>query len=380
VRIAHIIPSLERGGAERVVVTLANEAARTNHDVTVITAGRNDDCALARELAPDVRHLSMSAGPTGRLSKYVRLVPFLLQQRALLRSMDIVHVHLLFGTAVGTILWTVGGDSGPKIVETFHAAGMPLAAWKRRMTAINAHCRDAFVLMAEDPLLVDAIGAEHGSRVRIIPNGIDVPDSASEGEREALKRRLGVPASSPLIGTVGRMVAEREPEKMLRLFDYLQRQVPDAHFVIGGDGPLLSSVRAMARDMGLLSRLHLPGAVSKPLEQMKACDLYISINVGPLTGIAGLEAAATGTPVIALQARRDYQADSDDWIWSDFDPEQVAGRAVQLLDRPEERLSLGEAQRQGLIDRYSAEAMSEAYLHLYSELLAGRTGMPSNAR
>ena len=361
-------------------MTLANDAARKNRDVTVITAAPGDDCALARELTPHVRQMSISESRIGRLSKYVRLMPFLLRRRAFLQSMDIVHVHLLFGTAVGTVLWTIDGASGPKIVETFHAAGMPLAAWKRRMTAINARCRDAFVLMADDPLLVDTIGTEHRSRLHIIPNGIDIPDSANEGERATLKQQLGVPVSSPLIGTVGRMVAEREPEKMLRLFDCLRRQVPDAHFVMGGDGPLLDSVRAKARDMGLLSRLHLPGAVSKPLELMKACDLYISINVGPLTGIAGLEAAATSTPVIAIQARPDERPGPDDWIWSDFDPEQVAGRARQLLDRPDERFSLGQAQRQQVIDRYSAEAMSEAYLKLYSELLAEGPDIPSNAR
>ena len=379
-KIAHVIPSLERGGAERVVVTLANDAARKGHDVSVITVAPDENCDLARELAPDIRQVSISRGPAGRLSKYGRLMPFLVQQRALLRSMDIIHVHLLFGTVVGTMLWGTRGHTGPKIVETFHAAGMPLASWKRRMTAINARFRHAFILMADDPTLVNAIGVGHQSRLHVIPNGIKVPGAAFEGEREKLKQTLGVPASSPLVGTVGRIVPEREPEKMLRLFDHVRRHIPNAHFVMVGDGPLLDSVRAKALETDLLSSLHLPGTVPTPLNMMKACDVYISINVGPLTGIAGLEAAATGTPVIALQARPDYQAGHGDWIWSDAEPEQVAVRVAQLLDRPEERLLLGQVQRQQVIDSFSAEAMSEAYLGIYEDLTADRPNPRNNLR
>lgn len=371
-KIAHIIPSLDRGGAERVVVTLANDAAENGHDVSVITAARNGSSELARELRPEVRQLSTFGARAGRFMKYAQLVPLLVKTRAYLQSMDIIHVHLLFGTVVGSTLSAILGKRRPRIVETFHAAGMPLAPWKRSMTAAMARRRDAFVLMAEDPQLLAAIGARHQSIARVIPNGIDVPDAAEDGERAAQKQSLGLSPSSPLVGTIGRIVAEREPEKMLRLFNEVHRRVPQAQFVMGGGGPLLDTVRTKAQALGLSSNFHLPGPISNPLDVMKACDLYVSINVGPLTGIAGLEAAAVATPVIALQARSNHRSGHSDWIWSDPDVECVAARAEGLLKNPEERHFLARAQRQHVLAHFSAEGMSKAYLDLYESLASSR--------
>ncbi len=263
------------------------------------------------------------------------------------------------------------GSKRPRIVETFHAAGMPLAAWKRTLTAAMARCRDAFVLMADDPKLIAAVRARKRTSVQLIPNGIEIPDAAGLGDKDGLKRDLGVPASSLLIGTVGRLVEEREPEKMLQLFGHLHNRMAETRFILGGGGPLFDPLSAKVEGLGLSSRVHMPGPISNPLDVMKACDLYISINVGPLTGIAGLEAAAVATPVIALQARSDYNGGHSDWIWSDTGVEGVAARAEFLLCNPEERTRLAKAQQRYVFEHFSAKQMSGAYLNLYEKLSTG---------
>lgn len=89
------------------------------------------------------------------------------------------------------------------------------------------------------------------------------------------------------------------------------------------------------------------------------------MNVGPITGIAGLEAAAQGVPVIALQMLVDYEPSPADWIWSNQDPEKVATEALRLLNDKTARLELAQRQASHVVANHSVQAMANAYEQLY---------------
>jgi glycosyltransferase involved in cell wall biosynthesis len=135
---------------------------------------------------------------------------------------------------------------------------------------------------------------------------------------------------------------------------------------MGGTGPMLDAVRAEGERLGIGDRLHLPGMVLGPRTAMAAMDVYVSVNVGPITGIAGLEAAAGGTPVVAVQALPEHRRGEADWIWSDPDPALVAQEAARLLADAGERAALAERQRAHVLAHHSAGAMARAYEALYA--------------
>lgn len=369
-RIAHIIPNLNRGGAEQVVVTLANGAAGLGHEVFIFTAGEELPGGLAERLSNEVELRPFSVGTPRRFLKYGQLFVSLRRNHSLLASMDVIHVHLLFGTIAGAMLGAILRGRHPKIVETFHAAGMPLASWKRGLTASIARRRDAFVLMADDPALERVIGSD--DRVHIIPNGINL------AELSPIKWPAHIKSSPhnerPLICSIGRLVAERNPQRMLEVFQEIHARHARVRFVMGGDGPLKEEIKSRIERAGLTGVIALPGMILDPPLLMRSSDLYISINVGSLTGIAGLEAAAQATPVIALQMIAGRTAQSDDWIWSHQKPENVADKAIQLLGDNAQRLTLARRQQDIVRSHFSADAMNRAYLRLYSNL----TGSPSN--
>ena len=135
---------------------------------------------------------------------------------------------------------------------------------------------------------------------------------------------------------------------------------------MGGAGPMLDDIRAEACRLDLGDRLHLPGLIRRPTDLLAAMDLYVSVNVGPITGIAGLEAAASGVPVIALQALASRESGPTDWIWSDPQPERIAERGAELLLASDERSLLAERQRRHVRDHHSSDAMAAAYGELYA--------------
>ena len=67
--------------------------------------------------------------------------------------------------------------------------------------------------------------------------------------------------------------------------------------------------------------MHFPGEVNEPMKALSAMDLYISINVGPITGLAGME-AGFGLPVIAMQFTRLLRTGG--LIWSSTNQLEVA--------------------------------------------------------
>jgi glycosyltransferase involved in cell wall biosynthesis len=100
-------------------------------------------------------------------------------------------------------------------------------------------------------------------------------------------------------------------------------------------------------------------------------DLYVSVNVGPSTGIAGLEAAASGVAMIALQSIAGYSEGHSDWIWSSSDPAALAEQAARLLRASDERQELRRNQQRHVRTHFTSEAMLKAYEALYAR--AGAT-------
>lgn len=372
-RIAHVIPALVKGGAEKVVVDLANCAVANGDEVTLILAQPSAPELLACELKPEVKVLHICEGEPGRLSRYAMLARWLVRNRQLIHAFDLLHCHLSFGSAAGTLArWMRRGQPGPAIIETFHAAGMPIPRWKLALLARLARRRDALVLVAEDNFWRRFKSRNPDVPVTIIPNGIAIDQKRpTPTEITAYRESVGVaPRSTRIVGTLGRLVDERKPEYLIKAFAAMAETADeDVHFVMGGAGPSLDQLQTLADDAGLSGRIHFPGLVMDPALLFALCDLYVSVNVGPVTGIAGLEAAAFGVPVIALQASADYPNGATDWIWSSADPRALATEALRLLRSPTERREMADRQRQHVVEQHSAEAMSARYAELYRRVL-----------
>jgi len=247
---------------------------------------------------------------------------------------------------------------------------MPIRARQRWLAANLARGRDGFVLMAEDPFWSGWRERHPSIPTAVIPNGLALDQTADPAAARQWRQAVGIPDGVAVIGTVGRIRAERNPLATLDAFAAAARLVPTAHFLMGGDGPMLEAVRAGAAERGLAGRLHLPGLVLDPALALANIDLYLTMNVGPITGIAGLEAAAAGCPVIALQARSDYHPAADDWIWSHQSPDLVGTELARLLRNAADRTALATRQRAHVTAQFSVAAMQDAYESLYHAAMA----------
>ncbi|WP_309662918.1 glycosyltransferase [Sphingomonas sp.] len=371
--IVHVIPAFTKGGAERVAVDLANAAVANGDAVAIVAAFHVPEDLLLCDLRDevDVRYVARSAGSI--LAAYLRLLPWMLRNREWLLSRDIIHCHLTFGSlfgAVATAMRALRRGNRPRIVETYHGIGAPVRLPLKRFHMALAATHDGFIAMAEDEPWSRFARDHPKVRSAMIPNGIALDLAPpTKAASDAYRAEAGIPSNALVIGSVGRLVRERRPEMLMRIFERVARSIPDAHLLMAGSGPEAKRLGIMAAEAGLAERVHLPGLALRPALPLSIIHLYLTLNVGPITGIAALEAAAMGLPLIAFQANDAYRTGPGDWIYSSSDPSAVAAEAVRLLGSVEARRALAARQHQHVLAHHGAEAMFRAYRAFYEKIL-----------
>lgn len=376
-KIIHILPAFTKGGGERVVIDLANAQIANGHDVSVIAGLKVDPLLLQDRLSPKASVTFISGTATSVKSVYAAIPFWIWRNRKSLFAQDVLHCHLTFGSIFGAfalLARTVSRASSPVIVETYHAVGMSIPKYRRWIDSMLLKQRDALALMAEDSYWSLFLARNSKLLNRIIENGVDTL-SRSTSDPKAARQALGVPESCRLvIGTVSQLRADREPWSFVPVF----RQIADAigmdvQFVIAGEGPERSRVEAEIAHCGMSGRVHLPGQVDSAADAAGAMDLFLTLAVGSRVGIAALEAAATGKPVVARQLDHQYLRQDSDFAWSAADPAALGNEAIRLLRSPETLIALGIRQKQIVESQFSATAMANAYNSLYAAALSARS-------
>jgi glycosyltransferase involved in cell wall biosynthesis len=376
-KIVHILPQLVKAGAERVVVDLANHAAAAGHEVSVIAGRKADETLLRDELSAGVEVRYLSERADARWEPYFRLLPWLLRNRGWIFSRDIVHCHLTFGSVFGSIIQAMRAlrrGRRPAVVESYQAVASPVvkpfARWLHSRLAAG---RDAFVIMADDGYWGDFLRNRPQLPSRIIPNGIAVPgwEPIAPEARAEYRRSIGIPESCRwVVLTLGRIVTDRQPWVFPPIFAEIAKILgPEVHFVYAGEGPLRPQVEALVAQHRLEGQVHITGLVREPRVPLSITDVYVTLNVGPVTGIAALEAVFFGLPVIAVQIFKGYEKGGADWIPSGTDPKALAAEIVGLLRSQEARDELAARQHAYAWDHLRVEAMAAAYGEVYAEAI-----------
>jgi glycosyltransferase involved in cell wall biosynthesis len=374
VKIVHLLSALTKGGAERVAVDLAIAAASVGHEVTVVAGWEVDRHLLADRLGSDV-DLKFISASSNTIRRYFDGLRWVVRSWNWLSQQDVIHCHLTYGAALGTSIrlirrWKRGRR--PAVVETYHAVGMPMPPLHRYVASKLAAYRDGLALMAEDPYWNKFQETHPRLLTRTILNGVSAPRAVTRQERAKYRKQVGIPDRARfVVGTIGALRPERRTHAFVPAFEEIARKLgPDVHFLIGGDGPARPILEEAIRASSVADRVHLPGLVEEPALLLAQLDLYLTLNVGSTTGIAALEAAMAGVPILALQLLPGHISTKGDWIWSTTDPVALGSRAAAVLSDPSALRMIAKAQRAQANSHHSVGVMAAHYQAFYESALA----------
>lgn len=375
VAVLHVITMLELGGAQRNTLDTVRRLDRQRFRVGLACADRGELLAEARTVADlelfELSHLRREVRPY----EDVRAVG---EIRSAIRAMgaDIVHTHSSKAGILGRLAARREGVGA--VVHSIHGYGfgphqpVPVRAAFLGAERLASRWTSAFVAVSRRNLEQGvALGLFAPEDARVIRSGIDLAAFRRPHGGAAARRELGIPLDAPMVLQVSCFKAQKAPERFVDVAAQVARAVPEAHFVMVGDGELRGAVEARARAAALGGRLHLPGwrrDVPALLDAADVCTLTSRFEGLPRVVV---EALAAGVPTVAMRVDGVDEVLEDGVNGFTVEPGDVAalaGRVVRLLRDSDLRTRLAARAPTGL-DAFDRDLMVRQQEDLYRELL-----------
>lgn len=367
-KIIHVISGLTKGGGERVAVELANKSVENGDCVTLIAGWPVDPVFLQNDIHPDIEVKFVS---NKRKYAYLNIFLWVFKNKLWLKTNDVLHCHLTFGSIFGAITNLILRNKKFVIIETYHAVGMHIPKFNRWLHSKMILLKDGVVFMANDTYWNNFVQKHKNLESTIIPNGIALLNiEKDDNKKKEYVKGLTTSKCSHLIGTVGMLRPDRKPTYYVTVFKFIKDILrDDGHFILGGDGIEFEKIDELRRENSLEDSFHMIGLVSNPAEIFSKLDVYVSVSVGKTTGISMIEAAMCKVPVVGIQLLENYKAEESDWVWSHVDLKKVAERIVFLLKNEEERKKVVEKQYNYVVNNLTSDAMYSSYNSFYKKII-----------
>lgn len=385
IRLAVVIETLGRGGAERLLVDTARLLDRSRFALRVYTLfpARRDYAEALRALEVPEECLEL-AGPREILTGVRRL-------RACLRGhqADVVHTHLFAANLIGRL---AARRERVPVVSTYHDADYepvvrqgnpgltaPKQALLRVLDALTATWSRARIVTVSE--YVAESMRRHlflpASRITVIPNAVDVQAFAPDRTKgDATRAALGLGPDVLVVTCVGRMTPQKGQDLLLRAFVDVKQAVPKSRLLLVGDGAHRREYEELARELGLGDTLRFLGIRTDVPSILRASDLLVLPSRHEGFGLVLAEAMASGTPVVAARISPITEIVRDRETGVLFDPGSVTGltRALTtLLQDSDLRLAMSVRARANAVARFSAVEMVRRLETLYVSLVPGAT-------
>lgn len=369
------ITSMPVGGAETLLVELVRRMDRQRF--------RPEVCCL-KQPGPlgEVLRAELPLWSHMLAHKYdLRVLPRLVRLLRRRRTDAVITV----GTGGDKMFWgrLAGWLAGvPVICSALHSTGFPdRVEWLNRLLA---PITDAFIAVARPHA---RYLAEHegcpAHKVRVIANGVDAERFRPLPPSPALRDALGLPADGPVAAIVAALRPEKNHPLFLQAAAAVLAQIPQARFLVVGDGPQRDLLVDIARGLGIAQSVRFLGTRSDIPEILALCDVFVLSSHMEANPVSILEAAACAKPVVATRVGSVPETVHDGktgYLVPPDDAQALASRMVELFQSPAKARAMGQAGRQSVVMHWSIQRMVQGYQDLIEEIYTFKAGAAEGSR
>ncbi len=290
-RVLAVIDTLEVGGAQHHLLALARGLVSAGDEVLVATSANEPMASAFRAGGVPVWSL------TRRSIKH-QLSPSFARRLAHLAAsgdFDLIHAHLYASSCAAYIAARL---TRLPLVVTHHSMNTWQRGWQRRVGRWVDRSADAVIAVSSN------IAAAHQrARVRVIPNGVELPEQHWTGDEiAAARRKLGIPVDAYTVAFVGRLSADKNPLLFIQMASEALVWDPSVHFLLMGDGPLRPAAEHLASSLGVSDQVRFLGFQPEAKKLMQAADVLAVTSESEGSPLVTLEAMAVARPVVATNA------------------------------------------------------------------------------
>jgi glycosyltransferase involved in cell wall biosynthesis len=167
-----------------------------------------------------------------------------------------------------------------------------------------------------------------GAKIQVIHTGIEIPPAAPQ-----TRSRFGLSETDFVVGHLGAFTKEKGQDVAVAAALLLRESMPQARFLLAGDGPLLNEMRRRAP-----ANVTFPGFVADHSAFFGALNVFIMPSRSEAWGMAALEAMAHGVPVIASDVGglpEIVEPDNGGWLVPPGDPAALARAIMEAAASPD---------------------------------------------
>jgi glycosyltransferase involved in cell wall biosynthesis len=352
-----------RGGQNQVLLTVLGLRA-LGHRAALVAHGEGELRARAAEgleLVPLTPRTEMDLAAAFRLSRVVKhLKP------------DVIHAHDPHGVAMASLALSMGSpDPRPPLVAArrvdFHLKENAFSRWKYRQV-------DRFICASDLVRAMLINDGVHPDAAVTVHEGIDLP-RIEAAPVVSIHKEFWLPHHAPVVGNAAALVPHKGHRHLVGAAGIVLREVPDARFLIAGEGELRSALERQIREQRLEKHVFLAGFRPDILSLHKGFDIFAMSSVTEGLGTSLLDAMACGKPVVATTAGGipEVVVDGETGLLvPPRDDRALAAAIVHLLRDEDLRTRMGAAGLVRVRDHFSAERMVRDTLSVYHDTV--RTG------
>ncbi len=370
--VLQLIGSFHQGGSERQAVQLAR-LLREDGSFNVSVATLEN----AGVLQAEVEKLGLAEIPEFKLTSFYN-ANFLKQLTKCARflranKIEIIHTHDFYTNIFG--MFAAQLARVPFAVASKRETGGMRSKTQKIIEKLAFRQADAIVANSaavKNYLISEGISA---AGIKVIYNGLDLERlTPRTTDRKAICAELGLPDEENIkfITLVANLRHRVKNQPMfLRVAQKVSREIPNAHFVLAGEGELAEGLQNLAKELQITENTHFIGRCTRVPELLSVsfAGVLTSFNEGFSNSI--LEYMAAGKPVVATRVGGAGEAiieNETGFLVESDDAEAMAARLIELLRDQEKARKFGAKGRKIVEEKFSCAAQLENTLRLYGKV------------
>jgi len=358
-KILEVSDSRTWSGGTQQVLLLCQELSKRGEDVTLVTNTES-------ELEKRAMATGLKVKPIRMRQDYDLLAAWKIRDLILEEELDIIHAHHPTAHAISLLAAKLSGV--PSLIVTrrviFKMKNNPFSKWKYQSSRINHYVA---VCQAVKRLLED-YGVNHG-RVEVIPSAVDLLRFHLNQDKETARKTWGILKEDIVVGTVGNNSWFKGYPYLLEAAKIVTGKHPRAKFFFCGKGT--QQLFGQAQELGLEKNAILSGFRTDIPDILACFDIFVLPSLQEGIATAGIEAMASGLPLIGTQVGGipDLISQENGWLVPPGNPQALAEVILKLIENPILAKNLGQAGRRIAEQRFSKEKVAGQILELYQDSL-----------
>lgn len=365
IRLLHCIETISSGGVERIRLTFAKGLDFDRFELKIICTKAVGPIKDQLEgLGVEIFEVGPFKSPF-EWGKYKKVLEVIRKYQP-----HIIHGAVFEGMSMATF----GGLFGKVPIVILEETSFPSTRSKKALFLQRVYSIFADKVIGIAPSVVQFLKEKvkiSPSKVLLINNGVDVPESCSDEEIFHIRKSLRIEKDDLIIGSVGRV-----HDSVKRFSDILLAikllDNPKIKFLLVGQGPDINELNKLSNQLGIQDQFIPVGFQEKPDSYYQIMDVFCLPSAHEGFGLVAAEAMLHRLPVIATKVGglQDIVVDNETgFLIPPNSPQEIAEKIQYLIDFPETSKSMGENGYERAMEHYTADRYCRKVEDLYLELL-----------